>query len=193
MTDIVVTDYDRAWPRRAEQLRAQVLAAGDGMAGDGMVERVDHIGSTSIPEMAAKNIVDLQAIVGDLDHAAAVLDVPLAALGYVRTPWEHDHVPAGSTDDPERWVKRMWSRRNHADGDVNLHVRLHGSPNARLALLFRDWFRAHPDAVPAYAAFKRTLAAEVHDIGAYSDVKDPVVDLVITVAESWAVQLGWIP
>lgn len=188
MTGITVGDYDRAWPRRAQDLCAQVLAAGDRA-----VERVDHIGSTSIPEMAAKDIIDLQAVVGDLDRAAAVLDAPLAGLGYVRTPWEHDHVPAGSDDDPQRWVKRLWSRRHHVDGNVNLHVRLHGSPNARLALLFRDWFRAHPDAVPAYAAFKRRLAAEVDDIGAYSDVKDPVVDLVITVAESWAAESGWTP
>ena len=62
---------------------------------------------------------------------------------------------------------------------MNLHVRLAGSPNERLALLFRDWFRAHPEAVP--------------DVATYSDVKDPVVDLVITVAEAWATGTGWRP
>ena len=102
-----------------------------------------------------------------------MLDGPLAAIGFERLPYEHDHVPAGPVDDPERWVKRLFARRNHPDGDVNLHVRVAGSPNERLALLFRDWFRAHPEAVPAYAAFKRVLAAEVGDIGVYSDVKDP--------------------
>jgi hypothetical protein len=66
-----------------------------------------------------------------------------------------------------------------------------GSPNERLALLFRDWFRAHPEAVPAYAAFKRSLAAAVPDIATYSDVKDPVVDLVIAVADAWAAVSGW--
>jgi dephospho-CoA kinase len=76
---------------------------------------------------------------------------------------------------------------------VNLHVRLDGSPNERMALLFRDWFRAHPPAVPAYAAFKRSLAAATPDIAAYSGVKDPVVDLVITVAETWATATGWRP
>lgn len=77
--------------------------------------------------------------------------------------------------------------------DVNLHVRVAGSPNERLALLFRDWFRAHPEAVPAYAAFKRTLAGAVADTGTYADVKDPVVDLVVTVAEPWAAATGWRP
>jgi GrpB-like predicted nucleotidyltransferase (UPF0157 family) len=76
---------------------------------------------------------------------------------------------------------------------VNLHVRLAGSPNERLALLFRDWFRAHPEAVPAYAEFKRSLAATAPDIATYSDVKDPVVDLVVTVAETWAAATGWWP
>ena len=72
-------------------------------------------------------------------------------------------------------------------------MRLVGSPNERLALLFRDWFRAHPDAVPAYAEFKRALAAAVDDIGVYSDIKDPVVDLVLFVAETWAAITDWTP
>jgi GrpB-like predicted nucleotidyltransferase (UPF0157 family) len=185
---VVVADYDAEWPLLAEAIGAEVLAAGDGV-----VRRVEHIGSTSIPGMAAKNVIDLQARVDDLDRAAAVLDAPLAAMGYVRLPYEHDHVPAGSDDDPERWVKRLWARRNRVDPSVNLHVRLAGSPNERLALLFRDWFRAHPEAVPAYAAFKRTLASELPDLGAYSDVKDPVVDLIIAVAEPWAALTGWGP
>jgi GrpB-like predicted nucleotidyltransferase (UPF0157 family) len=185
---VVVADYDARWPRLAEQIGAQVLAAGSGR-----VQRVEHIGSTSIPGMAAKDVIDLQASVDDLDRAAAVLDAPLAALGYERFSYEHDHVPAGSDDDPERWVKRLWARRNGVDPSVNLHARLVGSPNERLALLFRDWFRAHPEAVPAYATFKRTLAAELPDIGGYSDVKDPVVDLIIAIAEPWAAETRWRP
>jgi GrpB-like predicted nucleotidyltransferase (UPF0157 family) len=184
---IVIADYDADWPRRADSLIAAILAISAGV-----VPRVEHIGSTAIPGMAAKNVIDLQASVDDLDRAAAVLDAPLATMGFERTPYERDHAPAGIVDDPQRWVKRLWARRNHPDGDVNLHARLVGSPNERVALLFRDWFRAHPEAVPAYAAFKRTLAAEVGSIGVYTDVKDPVVDLVITIAEAWASDTGWI-
>jgi len=88
-------------------------------------------------------------------------------------------------------VKRLWSRRGHAGGDVNLHVRLAGSPNERVAMLFRDWLRAHPAAVSAYAAFKRGLADAVADLDTYADVKDPVVDLVIAAAEPWAAETGW--
>jgi len=183
---IPLSDYDPGWPRRAAELASFVVDAGAGA-----VARVDHIGSTSIPGMAAKDVIDLQARVADLDGAVAALAAPLAAAGFVREPWENDHVPAGLDDDPQRWVKRLWTRRNHAGGDVNLHVRLAGSPNERLALLFRDWFRAHPESVPAYAAFKRTLAVELDDVGIYSDIKDPVVDLVVSIAEPWATETGW--
>ena len=111
----------------------------------------------------------------------------------MRSPYRRDHVPAGRHDDPAGWTKRLWLRRDHADGDVNLHVRRTGSANERLALLFRDWFRAHPDAVPAYGAFKIALARVAADTDTYTDVKDPVVDLVIVNAEAWAASTGWPP
>jgi GrpB-like predicted nucleotidyltransferase (UPF0157 family) len=71
--------------------------------------------------------------------------------------------------------------------------RLTGSPNERLALLFRDWLRTHPAAVPPYAAFKLALAQAVTDVGTYTEIKDPVVDLVMVVAEPWALETGWAP
>lgn len=156
---------------------------------------VDHIGSTSVPGMAAKDIYDVQVSVADLDEAASRFEAPLAALGFVRAPYLRDHVPAGreADEDPADWAKRYWSRRGGDASDVNLHVRRAGSPNERLALLFRDWLRATPDAVPAYARFKYVLAGSVPDTGTYADVKDPVVDLVAVVAEQWAAATGWRP
>jgi GrpB-like predicted nucleotidyltransferase (UPF0157 family) len=149
-----------------------------------LVLRAEHIGSTAIPGMDAKPILDVQLSVGDLDSAAEAFEQALGERGF--------DVPAGRSDDPGLWAKRYWRRREHAGRlDVNLHVRLAGSPNERLALLFRDWFRAHPGAVPAYARFKRVLAGSVADLDAYVDVKDPVVDLVVEVAESWAAETGW--
>ena len=68
-----------------------------------------------------------------------------------------------------------------------------GSPNERAALLFRDWFRAHPEAVPSYGSFKGALAASVSDLDAYTEVKDPIGDLVNVVAEAWAQSTGWRP
>jgi GrpB-like predicted nucleotidyltransferase (UPF0157 family) len=156
-------------------------------------ERIDHIGSTAIPGMAAKSLLDVQVSVSDLAQAAEAFDGPLGVAGFQRSAYQSDHVPAGRSDDPKRWAKRLWSRRGHPDGDVNLHVRRTGSPNERLALLFRDWFCSHPEAIPAYATFKAALADVVPDTDTYADIKDPVVDLVIVVAESWATEVGWRP
>jgi len=184
----VVVDYTGDWPARAAALIATLRDQLGARAA-----RIEHIGSTAIPGMAAKDVLDLQISVTSLEDAALEFDQPLGSLGFRRTPYERDHVPAGWPDDGREWVKRFWARRDHPDGDVNLHVRLVGSPNERLALLFRDWFRTHPEATPAYARFKRSLAAAVPDIAIYTDIKDPVVDLVITVADTWAADTAWEP
>jgi GrpB-like predicted nucleotidyltransferase (UPF0157 family) len=182
----VVVPHDPAWAVAAASIAGELLAALAPLA-----LRVEHIGSTAIPGMAAKPVLDLQASVEDLDEAARAFDGPLAERGFHRLPYQDDHVPAGRSPDPAGWEKRLWARRGHPDGDVNLHVRRRGAANERVALLFRDWFRAHPEAVASYARFKRVLAGTVDDIESYTDVKDPVVDLVIAVAEPWAAATGW--
>lgn len=176
------------WEGRAADLVSTLASA----LGHGAT-RIEHIGSTAIPAMPAKDVIDLQVSVGDLDETDRSFDVPLTALGFRSSPYRFDHVPAGRSDDPIQWAKRLWIRRGEPGGDVNLHVRRVGSPNERLALLFRDWFRSHPEAVPAYGQFKHALADVAPDIGVYTEVKDPVVDLVIAVAEQWATASGWVP
>jgi GrpB-like predicted nucleotidyltransferase (UPF0157 family) len=183
---VVVSSYDPEWAGRAETLVGELRASLGARA-----RRIDHIGSTAIPGMAAKDVLDIQVSVIDLETATGGLDGPLRAAGFERSKYEHDHVPVGRNDDPARWEKRLWLRRGHADGDVNLHVRVAGSPNERLALLFRDWMRAHRVAIAPYSAIKRALAAEAPDVGWYSDLKDPIVDLVIEIAEEWALTAGW--
>ncbi|MET7399070.1 GrpB family protein [Dactylosporangium sp. NPDC005572] len=186
MTAVFLAAPEDAWRHRAAE-----LAAGLRTALGPLALRVEHIGSTAIPGMAAKPVFDLQVSVADLEAATTAFDPPLAGLGFTRRPYEHDHVPAGRTDSPDAWRKRYWNRAGAEP--VNLHVRLAGSANERLALLFRDWFRAHPAAVPAYGAFKTALADAVDDSDIYTDVKDPVVDLIIVAAEEWAETTGWSP
>lgn len=198
---LVVADHDPGWPARAAAL---ITTLSDRLGP--LAARIEHIGSTSIPAMAAKDLIDLQVSTPDLAAVEAAFDPPLRELGFVLTPYRRDHVPAGRPDSPDLWVKRLWSRPSgHPDGPVNLHVRAVGSANERLALLFRDWFRAHPDAIPAYAGFKRSLAELVgiagraglddglDELDAYSDTKDWVVDVVIAAAEPWAAATGWHP
>lgn len=184
----VVVDYRPEWTARFATLAAQL----EGALGPTAL-RIEHIGSTAIPGMAAKDLLDVQVSVADLDRAADAFDPPLRGLGYAASRHGFDHVPVGRADDPQRWRKRLWTRRAHPGGDVNLHVRVAGSPNERLALLFRDWVRAHPEALAPYSAFKRTLAGLATTADGYADAKDPVVDLVVAVAERWAAQVGWEP
>ena len=183
-----VIDYQAEWPARATAF-ADDLSVRLGP----LAARIEHIGSTSVPAMAAKDIIDLQISTPDLDAAALAFGDPLRDLGFVGWPYAYDHVPAGRNDSQEQWAKRFWSRDDHPGGAVNLHVRVIGSANERLALLFRDWFRSHPAAVPAYAEFKRRLAALTPDTFSYADAKDPVVDVVIVAAENWAASVGWQP
>jgi GrpB-like predicted nucleotidyltransferase (UPF0157 family) len=184
----MIAKHDQRWADRGSAVVVELRTTLGPNA-----QRIDHIGSTAIPGMDAKDVIDIQVSVADLKNAQAQFDKPLRALGFERLPYDQDHVPAGRTDDPASWAKRFWWRRDHANGDVNLHVRVVGSPNERLALLFRDWMRAHPEAVAAYAATKRSLAAAIPDLDSYSDVKDPIVDLVMVVAETWASDTGWRP
>ena len=189
-TDLVrLTAYDPAWPRRAAELLARIRQA----VGEDVVH-ADHIGSTAVEGMAAKDVLDLQLSVVSLESASRTFAAPLATLGLVEVAaYTFDHVPAGSGGARSAWEKRFFLRRGHPEGDVNLHVRRVGSRNERLALLFRDWLRAHPDAVPAYAAFKLSLAASVPDLATYTQIKDPVVDLIATIGEQWATATHWRP
>src|SRR5205814_10089258 len=97
-----------------------------------------------------------------------------------------DHVPPGTHTEPEQWAKWFYQPRDEARR-VNLHVRLQGRSNQRHALLFRDYVRAHPLAAAAYGQAKTALARyHADDNEAYYAVKDPVGDLIMAGAESWA-------
>ncbi len=178
--------YDDEWPSLAARTLSLLRAPFEGLA-----NRFEHIGSTAIPGMAAKDVLDLQISVADLDAVSAAVSVPLEELDFRRSSHVTDHLPTGTVDDPDHWSKLLWLRRSSHEIDVNLHVRRSGSPNERVALLFRDWLRAHPTAVPAYASFKMVLAGRCPDTGTYAEAKDPVVDLVLAVAEEWAETVGW--
>lgn len=103
--------------------------------------RIDHIGSTAVPGLAAKDIIDIQVTARKLVPA---VEQALASLGYERvTRITHDHLSPGASGPASDWEKWFFcppatQRR------TNLHVRSEGRPNQRYALLFRDYLRAHP-------------------------------------------------
>ena len=148
--------------------------------------RIDHIGSTAVPGLPAKNVIDIQVAVADLGHADA-----LATAGF-RT-YEgtfNDHRPPGDDSPDAEWTKRLFGEPAD-ERRANIHVRVLGNANQRYALLFRDYLRTHPATAEAYAELKRRLAAHMPDTLTYADVKDPAVDLIALAAEEWAAATGW--
>jgi GrpB-like predicted nucleotidyltransferase (UPF0157 family) len=149
--------------------------------------RIDHIGSTSVPGLPAKDVIDVQVTVAALDRDR--LAPALAHAGFVDQDIGNDHRPPGATGPDDDWRKFFFQAGSGRP--VNVHVRVAGRPNQRYPLLFRDYLRAHPDSAAAYATLKRALAALGIDRGVYADVKDPACDLIFIAAEDWASDTGW--
>ncbi len=187
MALIEIAPYDPRWPEEFRRVAAPLRAALGERA-----QRIDHIGSTAVPGLAAKDVVDVQVTVAALDKEAIV--AALTPLGYtlVFEDIVHDHQPPGRDDPPEEWRKLLF-RGPQGQRRINLHVRQTGRANQRYALLFRDYLRAYPTAAGAYGQVKEALA-RLHpdDMDAYYDVKDPVCDIIMAAAELWAVQSGYI-
>jgi GrpB-like predicted nucleotidyltransferase (UPF0157 family) len=158
--EIVVVDYDPGWPQRFELQQQKILVA----LGERALS-VDHIGSTSVPGLAAKPIIDICLAVSDSSDEESYL-APLEAAGYelrVREPDFHEH----------RMV------RTHAH-DVHVHIFTQGSGEIDRYLTFRDWLRHHDADRELYASTKRELAErDWPTMQHYADAKTDVVEAII--------------
>jgi GrpB-like predicted nucleotidyltransferase (UPF0157 family) len=183
---IVVCPHDTRWAAEFATIEELLHDALSGLA-----VRIDHIGSTSVPGLAAKDIIDVQISVADLDDPG--LSPAFEQLGATATDITRDHVPPGEESDPGAWEKRYF-RPPVSWRPTHLHVRATGRANQRYALLFRDYLRHSTTAAAAYAEVKLALA-RLHpdDAAAYYAVKDPVCDLVMDAAERWATDVKWSP
>jgi GrpB-like predicted nucleotidyltransferase (UPF0157 family) len=186
MARIEIVDYQARWPGEFAGIAAKLRTAFGPLA-----LAIHHIGSTSVPGLAAKDVIDVQISVASLDPAEAI-EADLVGAGYtVRPDIRGDHTPIGA--DPERslWRKRYGGAWAPAR-ETHIHIRQIGLPNHRYALLFRDYLRASRPARENYALVKRELA-RLHpdDVDAYYAVKDPVCDLILDAAQHWAAQTGW--
>jgi len=151
--------------------------------------RIDHIGSTSVPGLAAKNRIDIQVTVAELNIE---LLSKLQSLDLTRyKDLIHDHVPPGANPSEWEWEKWLFVKRG-GQFDANIHVRIKGRLNQRYPLLFRDYLRCHPATAEAYSELKKRLAANLADPEKYPDVKDPAVDLIYLAAEEWAIVTDWV-
>lgn len=181
---IAQVPYRQEWPAAFHQIGHRLRAA----LGD-LALRIDHIGSTSVPGLAAKDVIDIQITARKLEPA---IEDALRSLGYSRIERiNSDHVPPGQSDEEGSWAKWIFSPPA-GQRATNLHVRLAGEPNQRYPILFRDYLRTHPAVAEAYSRIKSALARlQPDDHHAYYDVKDPVCDIIVEAAEAWAAIIGW--
>lgn len=183
---VALIEPDPTWPAQFERLAARLrhaLGSPD--------RRIDHVGSTAVPGMPAKDVIDMQLSVDSLAEADALAD-RMAGAGFPRCPGQWWDLPRSPGPSAERWPKRL-----HGSADpgrpVNLDVRVTGSPGWRFALLMRDHLRAEPTEHTGYLAFKRELALESPDADVYADAKEPWFDEEHVRAERWAAATGWRP
>lgn len=160
-------EYDPAWPhlfaREAERIRAALSKR---------ALTVEHVGSTSVPQLAAKPIIDILLVVANsADESTYVPD--LEAAGYVlhiREPEWHEH--------------RLFKG---PDTNINLHVYTQGDTEIDRMLRFRDWLRAHPEDRQLYERTKRELAGRTWAyVQNYADAKTTVVEEIMARASAQA-------
>src|SRR6266516_5035635 len=163
--EIVLVEYDPEWPawfaRAEEQIR--------GALGDAVL-RLDHVGSTAVPGLAAKPLIDINLVVDDTTDEAAYVP-QLEALGYVLRVREPD------------WYEHRLLRGY--EPPVNLHVFAAGCEEIEKMLLFRDWLRTNAHDRELYTRTKRELAAkEWKYVQNYADAKSEVVQQILARARS---------
>jgi GrpB-like predicted nucleotidyltransferase (UPF0157 family) len=182
---IEIIPYKSSWPAEFRKIGA-ILRQGLGRS----ALRIDHIGSTSVPGLAAKDIIDIQITVAALSQEVSQV---MQALGYTRVEnIQCDHHPPNVTGKEIEWEK-WYFKPPPLQRQTHIHMRVQGRANQRYPLLFRDYLRAHPATAEAYAELKRQLAQHLADLETYPDVKDPAVDLIYLAAEDWATEIHWEP
>ncbi len=172
---VTIVPYDPQWPRLFAQLGGALRSA---LGGN--VRRIDHIGSTAIPGLDAKPIIDIQISVVAFGPLGAYR-LPLESLGYVF-----------DAENPE--LTKRYFREAPGQPRTHIHVRRSGSWAEQFALLFRDYMRVHPGDAEAYAALKHSLAQEYgEDRHGYTEAKREFIWQTMARADQWSQEIGWEP
>lgn len=168
MKKVVVVPYDSRWPQQFQQEAAEIHR----VLGEESI-LLHHIGSTSVPGLAAKPIIDFLGEVNDIERVGR-FNEPLAALGYEAM---------GEFGIPgRRYFRKGGDERTH-----HLHIFEKNSSGAYRHLAFRNYLRSHPVKKEAYGALKIKLAEQYpHDIEKYMDGKDPFIKQTEKEALLWA-------
>ena len=183
---VVVTPYQPHWAREFTQIATRIRS----IVNDAAI-RIDHIGSTAVPGLGAKDVIDIQITVADLDRVDN-LTKPLIAVGFRQgISFEYDEFHGKAAMDPD--LRKLYMREPEGTRRTHIHIREVGRFNQRYALLFRDYLRASEAARQEYDLFKQR-AAEVfpESIDGYLYLKEPVFHIIYEAALQWAEKVAWI-
>ena len=176
---IVVSDYDPNWPNVFEQEHTMIKDALGSF-----VLAIEHMGSTAVPGLPSKPIIDLLVGVPSLEEAKDRCIKPVEALGYIYMR------------EYRSWLPGELFFRKGPPGPWTHHVHLMEPSNPRWEahLVFRDYLRTHPEAARAYADMKRSLASSSKDnIEAYRNGKNLFVEDITAKARVWRADAGKSP
>jgi len=186
---ILIIPYQDSWvddfTKIAQQLRSLL---------GNMALRIDHIGSTSVPGLASKDIIDVQITISNLENCDDLSRNMVAIGGYhQRENVREDHIPIGEDPEPKEW-RKLYFREADNSRRTHIHVREIGRQNQIYALLFRDYLRNNIGSVRLYEQLKYRLAEMFpHKIDSYLYIKDPLCDLIMQSARKWKEEINWSP
>jgi GrpB-like predicted nucleotidyltransferase (UPF0157 family) len=184
---VIICDYQPRWVDEFREIGLLIRS----LVGSSAV-RIDHIGSTAVPGLAAKDVIDLQVTVADLNTVQRVT-LPLQEAGFRQgTEAVYDEFRTMSASDAE--LRKIYMREPEGWRRTHIHIRELGRFNQRYALLFRDYLRASEQVRREYEQVKRRAAQLFPEsIDGYLYLKDPVFHIIYEAACLWAKTVDWFP
>lgn len=188
---VEIIPYQSRWVDEFQQ-QATVLkkALGD------TALRIDHIGSTAVPDLAAKDIIDIQITIRNLNNAgefcARMLEAGFRDRGGIKFDEFVGETVSQSQELKQQELKKRYFREAEGNRRTHIHVRQNGFFNQQYALLFRDYLRAEHGVRICYQTLKYRLAGLFpNQIEGYLHIKDPLMDIIFVGAQSWAKTVNW--
>jgi GrpB-like predicted nucleotidyltransferase (UPF0157 family) len=183
---VKVVKYKSSWETEfnyyASNLRKVVTNA---------VVRLDHIGSTAVPNLAAKDIIDIQVTVKDICNADHFIE-KMKRGGYrMRGEVRHDElVGCDATLLPQ--LRKLYFREPNGKRRMHIHVRQQGYLNQQYPLIFRDYLRSNSIVRTSYETIKYRLSELFPEqMDGYLYIKDPLMDIIYSGAQQWAENTNW--
>lgn len=181
---VAAVAYDRNWPAEFDSLADLLMRLHLSDKGS-----IDHVGSTSVPGLAAKDVIDVQIRLSEIDKSR--ITERFERAGFRRRPELWNKIEATRAGP----IPKLVFAPAQGTRPCNVHVRVDGTAGSRDNLLFRDFLRAEDRVRDAWGAFKTSVlqALPEADLTAYGQIKGPAWTVLMYAADAWAEKANWSP